>query len=194
MKRNVGTLWLMLVVLMALIAGATPLAAKQPLAVVNARGTALMTYTGTDLPPGPQSAKFKFEGNVRDNGSANGHVRFTFTGAGAADWGAVPGVQRMELAGKVSEGTVDPNGTVKLRGILTETDYLADGSVGFQSDEPFVIQVGGDTGSDRFVLQWCLLAPFDAEVTEGRLKVQTPGVSGAFAAAIAQPASTSCER
>ncbi len=181
MKRNVGMLGLILVALTVLALGASSAAAGQPAAIVTASGTALFTYTGTDLPPGPHPGKFKFVGIVSDDGSAKGRVKFVFKGTGAAEWGVVPGVEMIHLSGKVMLGTVAPDGTVELHGRLTETDYLAGGGIGFQSEEPFMIRAGGDLGPDAFVLQWCLLAPHEAEVTQGRLHVHTIGGSAAAA-------------
>jgi hypothetical protein len=194
MKRNVGILGLMVVVLMAVALAAAPVAAAQPAAIVTGSGTALLSYTSTDLPPGPHPATFRIVGIVRDDGSAKGQLNVVFTGTGAAEWGAVPGVERIHLSGTVMHGTVTPDGTVELSGTLTETDYVADGGIGFQQEYPFMIRAGGEIGTDAFVLQWCALQPFAAEVTEGNLRVHIIGASADTAALVGLRSSRSCSR
>ena len=181
-----------IVALMVLALTAPPVAAARPAAIVTGSGTARLTYTGTDLPPGPHLATFRIVGIVGADGSANGQVNVVFTGAGASAWGAVPGVALIDLAGTVASGTVTADGTVELRGRLTETDYRADGAIGFQSEEPFMITAGAGRAPDAFVLQWCLLAPYAADVTQGHLHVHTPGESAAAATTFGMRARGSC--
>lgn len=193
MKRQIGTFRRMFatIAVLALALGALPVAAAQPAAIVSGAGTAHLTYTGTDLPDGPYPAAFRFVGVLGDDGSAEGHVNVIFTGAGAAAWGAVSGVRKMHLAGNISTGMVEADGTVVLEGRLTETDHVERGGIGWTSDEPFTIRVGGDMEPDAFTLQWCLLAPFAAKVTDGNLRVHTPGET-AVAATIRTESRRSC--
>ena len=74
------------------------------------------------------------------------------------------------LTGKVTSGSVAADGTVTLVGTAREIDKRR-GEVIFDSefDEPFTIVVGGSRPDDSFVLQWCLLPPFDIE---GRMRVE----------------------
>lgn len=175
MKRRMRALVLMMIVLVTLALGASPAAADTVVGSIRGHGYASLTYLGTDLPAGPYEGKFRIVGKVEADGSADGRIRMIFKDAGAAAWGALPGAveARLHLAGKVTAGSIRPDGSVELRGVLTETDYLADGSIGFQIDgEPFTFIAGGDLPPDTFEFTWCALNWFDAELNRGQLRVR----------------------
>lgn len=125
------------------------------------------TVTATD-PDGNSYAgnRFAILGKVEEDGSASGNVEFRFEEAFSAAWGAVPGVDFIHLKGKVTSGSVNEEGTLTLRGALTEVDFSTGVGVVFAEENvPFEIVIDPESG--RFTLQWCELPTFLMEVTTG---------------------------
>lgn len=116
--------------------------------------------------------RFALAGVLRPDGSARGRVAFQL-GADFSDvWGAVPGATDLiRLTGRITEGEVKADGTVVVRGTLLEEDYFDGELIASFPNEPFEITI--DPSGKSFVLQWCLLPPFDVEVTEGRIHVRS---------------------
>jgi hypothetical protein len=141
-------------------------------ATVVGGGTAQLTYTGNDLPPGPLPVTFAIAGVVTASGAGEGVISFIFLGPAAHTWGNISSVDLMTLNGRVSAGSVAADGTVTLSGMLTETDRVFGEGVVFTELTTFSIQAGGSLGSNAFVLQWCALAPFQATVSPGSLRVR----------------------
>jgi hypothetical protein len=107
---------------------------------------------------------------VRADGSARGQVNFLFGEPFSSVWGALPGVDLIRLRGEITAGAVAANGSVTLRGQLTEVDY-SDGDVVFvEENVPFEIVI--PAGGGDFTLTWCLLPVFGLEVTHGKLNVK----------------------
>lgn len=176
---------LLLALLCAVALFATPAAAKGKAAQVNGGGHALLTAS-TDPANDPEGLietaqypiQFSFSGVIAEDGTAHGHVNFVFTGEFARVWGAplesgeVP-ADHVHINGRVTSGTVAPDGTVTISGMLTESDFDRGTGKYFTVDDPFTITVGGpalDTG--EFILQWCLLPAFPVQVTGGGLNVR----------------------
>ena len=156
---------LALLTLSALTSTAT--AQTQGRAAVNGGGTALLTDTATGI---NYPIQFGLSGVVGAGGSANGHLNFVFPLPFAEAWGAVPGVDRIHIAGRVTSGEVLGDGTVVLEGTLTERDYTrGQGVVFIEENVPFRIEVGGGLGPQALRLQWCLLPVFLITVTDGSL-------------------------
>ena len=158
---------LALLTLSALTNGAT--ARAQAPTTVNGGGGALLadTATGINYP-----VQFGLSGVVAPDGTANGHVNFVFPLPFADAWGAVPGVTRIHIAGRVTSGEVLNDGTVVLEGTLTERDYTSgQGVVFLEENVPFRIELGGGQGPQTMRLQWCLLPVFPVTVTDGSLQI-----------------------
>ncbi len=119
--------------------------------------------------------RFHVRGTVADDGAARGRIRFVWRGSFAEVWGdpVCEGTcDTIVLTGKVTSGSVSSDGTVTLVGTAREIDKRR-GEVIFDSefDEPFTIVAGGSRPDDSFVLQWCLLPPFEIE---GRMRRRGP--------------------
>jgi hypothetical protein len=137
---------------------------------VNGGGGALLTDTATGI---NYPVQFGLSGVVGADGSANGHVNFVFPLPFAGAWGAVPGVDRIHIAGRVTSGEVLGDGTVVLEGTLTERDYTrGQGVVFIEENVPFRIEAGGGLGPQSMRLQWCLLPAFPVAVTGGNLLIR----------------------
>jgi hypothetical protein len=136
---------------------------------VNGGGTAIITDNDSGL---TYPVMFGLAGIVKPDGSATGHVNFVFPQPFAEAWGAVPGVDRLTIAGQVTSGEIAPDGTIILEGTLTERDYTSGlGLVFFEENVPFRIEVGGGLSSQAMDLQWCFLPTFGIEVDRGNLTI-----------------------
>jgi hypothetical protein len=144
-------------------------ARAENLAIVNGGGGATLT-----TPDGLESpVRFGLSGIVRADGSAEGNLNFVFPPPFAQVWGAVPGVDHIQIEGQVRSGTVAEDGTIILEGTLTERDYgKGEGVVFIEEDVPFRIEVGGSLAAKTLKLQWCFLPVFLVEVTHGNLRTQ----------------------
>jgi hypothetical protein len=148
----------------------TAIARAQAQTGVDGAGGALLTdaATGINYP-----LQFGLSGVIVPDGSARGHVNFVFPLPFAEAWGAVPGVDRIHIAGRVTSGEVLGDGTVVLEGTLTERDYARGRGVVFiEENVPFRIEVGGGLGPQTLRLQWCLLPAFSLAVTDGTLRIR----------------------
>lgn len=156
--------------LLTLAAPPHPAAAQaQGQTTVRGHGGALLTDTATGI---NYPVLFGISAVVRADGSANGHINFVFPQPFAGVWGAVPGVDLIHIAGRVTSGEVLGDGTVVLQGTLTERDYTnGKGLVFLEENVPFRIEVGGSSGPQTMRLQWCLLPVFPITVTDGDLTV-----------------------
>jgi hypothetical protein len=116
-------------------------------------------------------AAFALAAVRRADGSAEGTVNFNFGPAFGRAWGAVPGVNRIHLFGRITSYTVAVDGTVTLDGRLTEKDYASEGGAVFiEENVPFRIVLR--PGSMSFTLQWRELPTFGLDVTHGILRVR----------------------
>jgi hypothetical protein len=98
---------------------------------------------------------------LRNDASTHGPINFIF----GQSWGAVPGMNNIHVTGTVSSMATAEDGTVTLRGRLTERDW--DG-VFTKEDVPFRIVL---RPGSQFTLQWCELPTFELELTDGNLVI-----------------------
>jgi hypothetical protein len=165
---NASSIALALLGLFALLNPATARAQGQT--TVNGGGGAVLTDTATGI---NYPLQFGLSGVVGADGAANGHVNFVFLLPFAEAWGAVPGVDRIHIAGRVTSSEVLGDGTVVLEGTLTERDYTGgQGVVFIEENVPFRIEVGGGLGPQAMRLQWCFLPVFPVAVTDGNLLIR----------------------
>ncbi|MBY0456287.1 MAG: ScyD/ScyE family protein [Gemmataceae bacterium] len=142
------------------------LAGPQAIRRVNGSGRATLTA------PGGQTfgVAFGLTASREADGDVGGIVNFSFGPAFGQAWGAVPGVDRIQLHGRVTAFTVAADGTVTLTGRLTERDFSRGRLVFVERDIPFRITLR--QGSNQFTFQWCELPTFYLNVTAGELKVR----------------------
>lgn len=166
-SHKAASITLALLMLSALL---NPTTAKgQGQITVNGGGNALLTDTATDI---DYAVQFGLSGVVFANGSANGNVNFVFPPTFSEVWGALPGVDRIHIVGRVTSGHVLEDGTVVLEGTLTERDYTQGlGVVFIEENVPFRIEIGGGQGSQTLLLQWCLLPIFPVAVAQSNLSI-----------------------
>lgn len=141
---------------------------------INGGGNAMLTDDSGVITPTPVDypLQFGFAGVVYADGTASGHINFVFPRPFAEVWGAVPGVDRIHIAGRVTSGEVLGDGTIVLEGTLTERDYARGlGVVFLEENVPFRIELGGGIGPGGLRLQWCLLPTFPVVVTDGNLAI-----------------------
>jgi sugar lactone lactonase YvrE len=139
---------------------------RRHVAHVLGGGRALLTDPAGDT----FSAAFGLAAVRRADGSADGVVDFSFGPAFGQAWGAVPGVDRIQLHGRITSFTVAADGTVTLEGRLTEKDFDRGRVVFVERDVPFRIVIGPHSTS--FSLQWCELPTFYLDVTHGDLRIR----------------------
>ena len=151
----------------------------EPAAMVSGGGQAVLTD-----PDGEQfSHQFAISAVVNNDGSAHGTARFVFPVQFSQKWGALPGVDLMNLKGEIASGSANGDGSVELNGPFIETDYDRGQGIVYEEDSretgatPLRIVVSGSPGSKQFTLSWCAFIPpngngvFTVEVTKGTLKV-----------------------
>jgi hypothetical protein len=170
MKQTLNMLRAAFAVMACLFVLLTPVdSSAQNVATVNGGGTAILTDYDSGI---TYPLQFGLVGVVKPDGSAVGHVNFVFPEPFAAAWGAVPGVNRITIAGQVTSGEIAADGTVIIEGMLIERDYSNGlGVVFFEENVPFRIEVGGSLGSQVMHLQWCFLPTFRIEVGDGNLTI-----------------------
>jgi len=140
---------------------------RRPTASVLGGGNAVLTDGNSHTFP----VTFGLAAARRADGSVDGVVDFNFGPAFAPAWGAVPGVDRIQLHGRTTSFTVAPDGTVTLEGRLTRKDFAhGRGGVSVKKDVSFRIVLR--PGSTRFTLQWDALPTFDLDVTSGDLRIR----------------------
>ena len=140
-------------------------------AKVKGQGTVDMTATADDTVFGVFAEgdlfvnnDFEIKADVHTDGSASGNATFRFGEEFSNPWGA----DVMTLKCEIETGTVGEDGTIVLRGISFEEDFV-DGVVIFEELTPFEIVVDAE---GLFTLRWCALPPLDLEITKGHLKVK----------------------
>ena len=169
-SSGVASITLALLTLSVLLSPARAMA--QGPTTVKGGGVALLTDDSGLITPNTvnYSIQFGLSGVINADGSAVGHVNFVFPLPFAGVWGAVPGVTRIHIAGRVTSAEVLGDGAVVLEGTLTERDYASgQGVVFIEENVPFRIEVGGGLGPQALRLQWCLLPVFLITVTDGSL-------------------------
>lgn len=116
------------------------------------------------------AGEFALNGGVNPNGAAHGRINFVFRGDFADSWGAFPGVTDVfRLTGDVNAVAAD-DGAAILSGELEEIDYAdGDGIIFVEEHVPFEITLV--PGASSFVMQFCLLPPFEMHVSTGNLVV-----------------------
>jgi len=176
----------------ATAAGGSPSADK--VAVVKGGGKGVLTDPDGKAFP---VRSFSVRGIVKDDGSANGTVRFVWRGSFPETWGdpVCEGTcDRIVLNGDIESGSVAADGTVTLSGTAREVDKRR-GKVVFDSgfDEPFYVVVGGSQSEKSFILQWCLLPEFQIEGSI-RVKADDEGHGQVLAATASSLAGASCAR
>lgn len=145
----------------------SPGATTRSLSHVHGGGQAALTDPGGNV----YALSFAIAATLRADGSVSGQIDFNFGPAFGAAWGAVPGVDRIHLHGRITSFTVAEDGSVTLQGLLTEKDFARGGGAVFvEENVPFTIVVC--PGSVQFSLQWCELPTFYVELTDGNLDVR----------------------
>ena len=117
--------------------------------------------------------QYAIVGNVAEDGTANGHINFVFQGEMANYWGAVPGVvDTFHVFGKATEGSVAQDGTVTIKGTVTEQNFdTGSGKILVIEGDPFVIVAGPSVGENTFTLQYCALPVWQITVESGSLQI-----------------------
>lgn len=146
-----------------------PALADAPTAVFNGGGHGTLTDPDGNTFP----IQFAIAGNVADDGTASGNINFVFQGDMADYWGAIPGVvDTFHVYGKVTAGSIAPDGSVTIEGTVTELDFdQGNGKVFVVVGDPFVIVAGGSLGENVFTLQYCELPTWQIAVTSGNLSI-----------------------
>ena len=148
-----------------------PVHADNLVAKIKGQGTVDMVATADDTVYGvfAQGAlfvgnQFAIKGDVLADSSASGDATFLFGKEFSNPWGA----DVITLTCQIETGTVGADGTIVLRGVSFEQDFVAD-VVTFEELSPFEIVIGP---GGAFTLRWCKLPTLDLQITKGRLKVQ----------------------
>jgi hypothetical protein len=159
-----------------LAAGPGPALAKAPAAIISGGGQGLLTD-----PDGETfSHQFAISAIVHNDGSAKGKANFVFSALFSRKWGAVPGVDLIQLKGDITAGAAAGDGKIELTGPFVETDFTSGEGIVYQEDS----RVSGSTplkivvtpGLPEFTISWCDFIPpngtgsFGVQVTSGNLK------------------------
>jgi hypothetical protein len=144
------------------------------LAGASVAGGGTLDVTDIDGNHFPSAGEFAVSAGLNPDESAHGRITFVFRGSFAAYWGALPGVTDLfRLTGTVDAIAAETDAVV-LSGELEETDYADGQGIVFTEERvPFAIALV--PGTPAFVMQFCLLPPFEMHVSTGNLMVS--GVS-----------------
>jgi len=187
----VRRLWFVLVIALLFALVALPVQAQAPEGRVNGGGHGILTDA---LDPSLYQfpVQYAIAGTVAGDGTASGYVNFVFRGEMAEYWGALPGItDTFHVFGKVTGGSVAPDGTVTLTGTVTEHDFdQGNGKVFIALNEPFTLVAS--PGENEFHFQFCLLPEWIITVTSGGLSVSSSSMQSSSLQLAQQARISSC--